>query len=47
MSPINGREVCFVDDLEWRLDDIVRVSESGLSENIRRFDDCRGNNMEA
>lgn len=39
MRPLNRRLVCFVGDLKWSLDFVIRVLKASFLEEIGRFDD--------
>lgn len=42
MGPLDRGEICVVDQLKRRLDDVVRVLEPSPPEEVGRFDDGRG-----
>lgn len=47
VCPLKCRTVCVVDDLQWSVDDVVRVLEFGLPEEVGSFGDGRSNDMKS
>lgn len=42
MRPLYGGKICTIDELERRLDHVIRVLEPRLPEEVGGFDDSRG-----